>query len=109
MKFVQHRDKLDSMFETLISADEIEERLGDPRLAVVDCRFDLKNPDAGREAYLRGHIPGARFADLNRDLSAPPGPGTGRHPLPAADAFALRLGALGIGNGSQVVAYDEAD
>jgi len=58
---------------------------------------------------LRGHIPGARYADLNRDLSAPVGSGTGRHPLPAAEAFADRLGALGIGNGSQVVAYDEAN
>jgi thiosulfate/3-mercaptopyruvate sulfurtransferase len=97
------------LFTTLIGVDSLRELLGGPRLAVVDCRFDLMKPDAGREAYLRGHIPGARHADLNRDLSAPVGPGTGRHPLPAPQVLADRLGSLGIGNDSQVVAYDEAN
>ncbi len=67
------------------------------------------NPDAGRQAYLRAHIPGARYADLNRDLSAPLAAHTGRHPLPAPEAFAAWLGAIGIGNDTQVVAYDEAN
>ena len=58
---------------------------------------------------MTGHIPGARYADLNRDLSAPIGPQTGRHPLPAPDAFARRLEFLGIGNHTQVVAYDDAN
>jgi thiosulfate/3-mercaptopyruvate sulfurtransferase len=96
-------------FKTLIDVDALQELLGKPRLAVVDCRFDLMNPEAGREAYLRAHIPGARYADLNRDLSAPVGPLTGRHPLPAPEAFAAWLGRLGIGNDTQVVAYDEAN
>jgi thiosulfate/3-mercaptopyruvate sulfurtransferase len=96
-------------FKTLIGVDSLRELLGKPRLAVIDCRFDLMNPDAGRRAYLTAHIPGARYADLNRDLSAPVGPGTGRHPLPAPDAFATRLGTLGIGNRTQVVAYDDAN
>jgi thiosulfate/3-mercaptopyruvate sulfurtransferase len=96
-------------FKTLIDVDALQELLGKPRLAVVDCRFDLMNPEAGREAYLRAHIPGARYADLNRDLSAPVGPHTGRHPLPAPEAFAAWLGRLGIGNDTQVVAYDEAN
>jgi thiosulfate/3-mercaptopyruvate sulfurtransferase len=94
------------VFKTLIDAGSLQKLLGGPRLAVVDCRFDLMNPGAGREAYLRGHIPGARHADLNHDLSAPIGPDTGRHPLPAPEVFADRLGRLGIGNDSQVVAYD---
>jgi thiosulfate/3-mercaptopyruvate sulfurtransferase len=95
-------------FRTLIGADDLQGLLGRPEVAVIDCRFDLLHPEAGRQAYLQGHIPGARHADLNRDLSAPVGPATGRHPLPDPQTFAARLGELGIGNQSQVVAYDEA-
>jgi thiosulfate/3-mercaptopyruvate sulfurtransferase len=110
MKFIRHRAKLGFMeFQTLIGVDSLRELLGEPRLAVVDCRFDLMNPDAGRQAYLRSHIPGARYADLNRDLSAPIGPMTGRHPLPTPEAFAAWLGSAGIGNDTQVVAYDDAN
>jgi thiosulfate/3-mercaptopyruvate sulfurtransferase len=96
-------------FQTLIDVDSLRKLLGEPRLAVIDCRFDLLNPVAGRQAFLAGHIPRARYADLNRDLSAPVGPGTGRHPLPAPDAFAAGLGRLGVRNDSQVVAYDDAN
>src|SRR3984885_9309284 len=110
MNFMEHRAKLGFMeFHTLIDVDSLQKLLGESRLAVVDCRFDLMNPGAGHQAYLAAHIPGARYADLNRDLSAPVGPGTGRHPLPAPDAFAAWLGAAGIGNGAQVVAYDDAN
>jgi thiosulfate/3-mercaptopyruvate sulfurtransferase len=110
MKFMEHRAKLGFMeFHTLIDVDSLQKLLGEPRLAVVDCRFDLMNPGAGHQAYLKGHIPDARYADLNRDLSAPIGPGTGRHPLPAPETFAAWLGAAGIGNGAQVVAYDDAN
>src|SRR6202051_607759 len=96
-------------FKTLIDADSLKNLLDKPALAVVDCRFDLMKPDAGRQAYLTAHIPGARYADLNRDLSAPIGPHTGRHPLPSPEAFARRLSHWGIGNQTQVVAYDEAN
>jgi thiosulfate/3-mercaptopyruvate sulfurtransferase len=96
-------------FKTLIDVGSLQAQLGNPRLTVVDCRFDLMNPDAGRQAYAQAHIPGARYADLNRDLSAPIGPHTGRHPLPSPESFATTLGALGIGNDTQVVAYDEAN
>jgi thiosulfate/3-mercaptopyruvate sulfurtransferase len=96
-------------FQTLIGVDSLRELLGGPRLAVVDCRFDLMNPEAGKQAYLRAHIPGARYADLDRDLSAPVGPHTGRHPLPSPEAFASRLGAFGIDDDTQVIAYDEVN
>jgi thiosulfate/3-mercaptopyruvate sulfurtransferase len=96
-------------FKTLIDSDSLQNLLAEPGLAVVDCRFDLMKPDAGRQAYLTAHIPGARYADLNRDLSAPIGPHTGRHPLPSPEAFARHLSHLGIGNETQVVAYDEAN
>ncbi len=96
-------------FQTLISVNSLQELLSKPSLAVIDCRFDLMHPEAGRQAYLTAHIPGAHYADLNTDLSAPLGSHTGRHPLPAPEAFAGWLSAIGIGNDTQVVAYDAAN
>jgi thiosulfate/3-mercaptopyruvate sulfurtransferase len=78
-----------------------------PDWIVVDCRFTLTQPAAGRVAYDKGHIPGARYAHLDDDLSGKPGPAEGRHPLPEPAAFAATLGAWGIGPGDTVVAYDE--
>lgn len=94
-------------FATLIGAAALRDLVGKPEIAVVDCRFDLMNPEGGRRAYLQGHIPGARYADLNRDLSAPITATSGRHPLPGAEEFAATLTRLGIGSASQVIAYDE--
>jgi thiosulfate/3-mercaptopyruvate sulfurtransferase len=74
------------------------------RYRFVDCRWSLADPGWGREQYLAGHVPGAMFLDVERDLSAPPGAG-GRHPLPAAEDFARSAGAAGIGPGVFVVAY----
>ena len=96
-------------FQTLIDVDSLRELGDEARLVVIDCRFDLLDPEAGRRAFLAAHIPRARYADLNRDLSAPIGAGTGRHPLPSAAEFARRMGRLGIRNDSQVVAYDDAN
>jgi thiosulfate/3-mercaptopyruvate sulfurtransferase len=76
----------------------------------VDCRWELGKPDAGRDLYLAGHIPGAAFLDVERDLSAPPGKPPaygGRHPLPDSDAFAAAAGGAGIGPGVLVVPYDQ--
>ncbi len=70
----------------------------------VDCRWDLADPEAGRRLYLQGHVPGAAFLDVERDLAAAPGPG-GRHPLPSAEAFAAAASRAGIGPGVLVVAY----
>jgi thiosulfate/3-mercaptopyruvate sulfurtransferase len=97
------------VFKTLIDVDSLRALLGGPHLCIVDCRFDLMHPEAGRRAYLEAHIPGARYADLNLDLSAPVGPSTGRHPLPPPAVFAARVRELGIGNHTQVVAYDDAN
>jgi thiosulfate/3-mercaptopyruvate sulfurtransferase len=74
------------------------------RYLFVDCRWELGNPGRGRELYRAGHVPGAAFLDVDRDLSAPPGR-QGRHPLPDADAFAAAAGRAGIGPGVLVVAY----
>ncbi|HVY28752.1 MAG TPA: sulfurtransferase [Polyangiaceae bacterium] len=93
----------------MISPTELQGRLSEPRLRLVDCRASLQNPAAGRELYAQQHLPGAHFADLLEDLSGPIVPGvTGRHPLPPVDAFVAKLRAWGLGNASQVVAYDDA-
>ncbi len=76
---------------------------------IVDCRFDLGDPVAGRLAYEAAHIPGAVYADLDRDLAGPIGPQTGRHPLPDPDILATTFGGLGIGRGTSVVVYDAAN
>jgi thiosulfate/3-mercaptopyruvate sulfurtransferase len=96
-------------FTTLIDAASLRGLLGNPKVVVLDCRFDLQNPESGRRAYLAGHIPGARYADLNKDLSAPLTSDSGRHPLPDAEVFAATVEKLGIGDDTQVIAYDEAN
>jgi thiosulfate/3-mercaptopyruvate sulfurtransferase len=74
------------------------------RYLFADCRWALDDPELGRRSYEAGHIPGAVFLDVERDLSATPGPG-GRHPLPDPDEFARAAGEAGIGPTTFVVAY----
>ena len=92
----------------LIDAGSLARNLTRPDWIVVDCRFTLTQPAAGRAAYDKGHIPGARYAHLDEDLARKPGPTEGRHPLPEPAAFAAKLGAWGIGPADTVIAYDEA-
>lgn len=94
-------------YTTVISPEDLAAHLDDSNWVVVDCRFTLNDTDAGRRAYREGHIPGAVYAHLDDDLSAPAVPGrTGRHPLPDIAAFAQTLGRWGVGEGVQVVVYD---
>jgi thiosulfate/3-mercaptopyruvate sulfurtransferase len=98
-----------SRFSAVISPTELAELLPSEGLRVVDCRASLQNPEAGREQYRQGHLPGASFADLLQDLSGPILPGkTGRHPLPTIETFVARVRSWGIGSASQVVVYDDA-
>jgi len=82
-------------------------RMYEPDIVIVDCRFQLGKPEAGREAYEESHIPGAVYLDLEKDLSGPIEEHGGRHPLPDAAELAARFGKAGIGNASRVVAYDD--
>lgn len=97
------------MRSPLVGVAWLHEHLNDEQLRIVDCRFSLQDPQAGRQAYAAGHIPGALFLDLEQDLCAPVRPDRrgGRHPLPAPEALAQTLGARGIGNEHLVVAYDD--
>src|SRR3954469_13285227 len=94
-------------FTTLISTAALALHFDDPAFAIVDCRMKLDDEIWGPRQFKVGHIPGALYADLNRDLSAPKTGANGRHPLPDPAALAARLGQLGIASGVQVVAYDQ--
>jgi thiosulfate/3-mercaptopyruvate sulfurtransferase len=93
-------------YTTLVSASDLADHLGDANWIVCDCRHDLLDYESGRSAYAKAHIPEARFLHLDEDLSGPKTGRNGRHPLPHPITFTLRLGALGIDNSKQIVAYD---
>jgi thiosulfate/3-mercaptopyruvate sulfurtransferase len=94
---------------SVISCPELALMLTAPDLCILDCRASLQDVAAGRAAFAKAHLPGARFADLLEDLSGPIVPGqTGRHPLPSIDGFAAKARGWGISAASQVVAYDDA-
>ncbi|MCE4536232.1 sulfurtransferase [Pelomonas sp. P7] len=94
-------------FTTLISATELR-AVADP--LILECSFDLADTSAGERAYAAGHIPGAFYLHLDRDLAGsktgPDGAFRGRHPLPERDAFAALMRRLGLRTGRQVVTYD---
>lgn len=92
---------------TLVTAQDLHAALGRDDLVVVDARAVLGDRARSESDYLAAHVPGARYADLERDLSAPGRPG-GRHPWPDDAAFAALLARLGIRDGDQVVVYDTA-
>jgi len=88
---------------TLVSTDELARH---PDWRVFDCRHDLVKHDLGEQQYRASHIPGAAFAHLDRNLSAPKSGTNGRHPLPDPQAFIAWLGRQGLKPTDQVVAYD---
>jgi len=94
-------------FTTLISTAALALHVDDPAFAIVDCRMKLDDESWGAREYSAAHIPGAVYADLNRDLSGPKTGTNGRHPQPDAATLAARFGELGIASGVQVVAYDQ--
>jgi thiosulfate/3-mercaptopyruvate sulfurtransferase len=96
-----------SVFETIIQVEDMRQFVTDGAdVLVLDCAFDLGDPDQGRVTYLTGHLPGAHYVDLERDLSGSVTGSNGRHPLPARTAFAATMRRLGLKRGQQVVAYD---
>jgi len=94
-------------YETLISTADLARHLDDPAFVVIDCRHNLADVDAGESAYRAGHIPGAFFMHIDRDLSGAKTGRNGRHPLPEAHELAASFGRAGIDGAKQVVAYDQ--
>ncbi|HEX7082182.1 MAG TPA: sulfurtransferase [Gammaproteobacteria bacterium] len=95
--------------QTLIGVDVLAQHLDDPSWRIVDCRFSLADPNAGRSAYLASHVPGAIHADVDRHLSGPRVPGkTGRHPLPEKTQWIEQVRRFGISPATQVAAYDDS-
>ncbi|GMG88128.1 sulfurtransferase [Biformimicrobium ophioploci] len=94
---------------TLVTSAQLALMLDDTNsdVLVLDCRFNLQDPIVGRQAFLQDHIPGARFADLERDLSAPAARYGGRHPLPEPGDFERFMRTAGAGENTTVVVYDD--
>ena len=99
------------MYTTLIEPAQLAQHLANHAAdwALLDCRFDLARPQWGEAAYAAGHVPSALYAHLDRDLSGPVSPESGRHPLPAPERLAETFGRWGIDAGVQVVAYDQGN
>ena len=93
-------------FDTIISTELLSNHLDDPHWVIIDCRFDLADPNWGEQAYLQSHIPGAVYAHLDKDLAAKRTKESGRHPLPEVNAYRATCSRWGISTDTQVVAYD---
>jgi thiosulfate/3-mercaptopyruvate sulfurtransferase len=95
------------MHTTLVSTQQLADHLREWR--IFDCRHDLMKPELGAQQYREAHIPGALFAHMDRDLSAPKNGKNGRHPLPDPATFVAWLGKQGLKKDDQVVCYDAAN
>jgi len=93
-------------YTNLVDTQTLAGHLDDPNWVVLDCRHDLARPEWGAAEYRASHIPGARFMHVDADLSGPLNGRNGRHPLPDPETFASKLGAAGVGQDTQVAAYD---
>ena len=87
---------MDIRYRTLVDARTLASHVFDQTFAVIDCRFNLSDPSWGEREYLAGHVLGAAYAHLDRDLSVIKTGSNGRHPLPDADALAATFGRFGI-------------
>lgn len=96
------------IFKTLVSTELLARHLDDPDWIIFDCRFSLADSEAGINEYKKAHIPNARYAHLDHELSSPVTESSGRHPLPDFTLLAEKLGNWGVGNHSQVIVYDDA-
>ena len=97
--------------KNIISVSRLKKRLenGQDNTVIVDVRFQLEDPDAGRKMYLKDHLPEAVYMDLNKDLSDRVEKHGGNHPLPNLEMFAAKVGNIGIDNDTTVVIYDQGN
>lgn len=90
----------------VVNKEWLSEHLDDDQVRIIDCRFELGNPEKGAGLYIESHIPGAVYFDLEKHLSAPVSKHGGRHPLPDIDQFKSDIEKAGIDNTHTVIAYD---
>ncbi len=90
----------------LVTVEWLEEHLDDPQLIVADCRYDLFDHELGAREYSEGHIPGAFFLHMEKELISPVKEHGGRHPLPEKDKFRDSMNRIGLTPDTTVVAYD---
>src|ERR1700719_3908272 len=93
-------------YDTIVDAQTLAAHNDDPNWVVIDCRHLLSDFEAGRRLYAQGHIPGAFFAEVERDLAGVRTGANGRHPLPDSSVFAAFLRDRGVSDDNQIVAYD---
>ncbi|GGH86151.1 thiosulfate/3-mercaptopyruvate sulfurtransferase [Pullulanibacillus pueri] len=93
--------------ESVVELKWLYEHLKDEDLVIIDTRFNLADPSEGRDAYIKAHIPGAYYFDLEKDLSGEVAQHGGRHPLPDPQELALKLGVAGIDETKKVIVYDD--
>ncbi|WP_160038150.1 MULTISPECIES: sulfurtransferase [Paenibacillus] len=91
----------------IVSKPWVLARMYEPDVTIVDCRFELGKPEAGKEAYEREHIPGAIYLDLEKDLSSPVREHGGRHPLPDPEQLSRTLAKNGVSPETRIIAYDD--
>jgi len=94
-------------YQTIISVEDLNKNLNTQDWLIFDCRFILKDPEGGLKKFNQGHIPGAQFADMDKDLASPMTSTSGRHPLPNPDEFINKLQSWGVNNTSQIICYDD--
>lgn len=92
--------------DLLVNVGELDKLRDRPDVRLVDVRWKLGDPSAGRRIFREGHIPGAVYVDMDADLASAPGLG-GRHPLPSAQAFEVSMARAGVGGDTWVIAYDD--
>lgn len=95
-------------FSNVISCEDLAAHLHDPDWRIFDCRHQLSDVAYGEKVYAEGHLPGAFFLHLDRDLSSPMTGHNGRHPLPDISLLAGKLGLAGVTRKTQVIVYDDA-
>ena len=97
----------DNHLEFVVEKEWLMDNLENEEVIIIDCRFDLNQPELGREQYKNSHIPSAFYFDLKHQLSGPITKHGGRHPLPDIDTFRIEIEKVGIDHSKTVIAYDE--
>lgn len=94
-------------YQTIISVGDLNKNINNQDWFVFDCRFLLKDLEGGLKKFNQGHIPGAQYADMDKDLASAMTATSGRHPLPNPDKLIHKLQSWGINNSSQIICYDD--